>query len=68
MAILDAHIPEGALSPSTERELLAKITDPVARARGSRSQQREGRPLAWVSAGVGTGRLSCPEDDPCWTK
>ena len=25
--MLDGYIPEGALSPSTERELLAKITD-----------------------------------------
>jgi len=27
MPMLDAYIPEGALSPSAERELLAKITD-----------------------------------------
>jgi hypothetical protein len=27
MPILDAYIPEGALSPSAERDLLAKISD-----------------------------------------
>jgi hypothetical protein len=32
MPMCDAYIPEGALSPSTERELLGRITDPVARA------------------------------------
>jgi hypothetical protein len=40
--MLDAYIPEGALSPSAERKLLAKITDLFARARGRRPQQREG--------------------------
>ena len=42
MPMLDAYIPEGALSPSAERELLAKLTDPVDRARGGRPQQRDG--------------------------
>ena len=42
MSILDAYIPEGALSPSTERELLAKITDLLLEHEGVDPQQREG--------------------------
>jgi phenylpyruvate tautomerase PptA (4-oxalocrotonate tautomerase family) len=68
MSILDAYIPEGAVSPSTERELLAKITDLLLEHEGVDPTNERVRPLAWVSAGVDTGRLGCPEDDPCRTK
>jgi len=53
MSILDAYIPEGALSPSTERELLAKITDLLLEHEGVDPSNERARPLAWVSAGVG---------------
>jgi hypothetical protein len=35
MPMLDAYIPEGALSPSAERELLAKLTDLLIEHEGS---------------------------------
>jgi hypothetical protein len=68
MSILDAYIPEGALSPSTERELLTNITDLSLEHEGVEPSNKRARPLAWVSAGVDTGRLGRPEDDPCRTK
>jgi hypothetical protein len=68
MSILDAYIPEGTLSPSTDRELLAKITDLLLEHEGVDPSNESARPLAWVSAGVDTGRLGCPEGDPCRTK
>jgi hypothetical protein len=42
MPRLDADIPKGALLPSAERELLAKVTDPVAPSTRTSTQQREG--------------------------
>ena len=68
MPMLDAYIPEGALSPGAERELLTKITDLLLEHEGVDPSNERARPLAWVSAGVDTGRLGCPEDDPCRTK
>jgi hypothetical protein len=68
VSILDAYIPEGALSPSTERELLPKITDLLLEHEGVDPSNERARPLAWVSAGVDTGRLGSPEDDRCRTK
>jgi hypothetical protein len=68
MPMLDAYIPEGALSPSAERELLAKITGLLLEHKGVDPSNDRARPLAWVSAGVDTGRLGCLEDNPCRTQ
>ena len=48
MPMLDAYIPEGALSPSAERELLAKITDLLLEHEGVDPSNERARPLAWV--------------------
>jgi hypothetical protein len=48
MPILDAYIPEGALSPGAERELLAKITDLLLEHEGVDPRNERARPLAWV--------------------
>ncbi len=68
MPMLDAYIPEGALSPSAESELLATITDLLLEHEGVDPSNERARPLAWVSAGVDRGGLGCREDDPCRTK
>jgi hypothetical protein len=53
MSMLDAYIPGGALSPSTERELLPKITDLLLEHEGvdpsARGPDRSsGSPRAWI--------------------
>jgi hypothetical protein len=48
MPMLDAYIPEGALSPSAESELLATITDLLLEHEGVDSSNERARPLAWV--------------------
>jgi phenylpyruvate tautomerase PptA (4-oxalocrotonate tautomerase family) len=48
MPMLDAYIPEGALSPSAEHELLAKITDLLLEHEGVDPSNERARPLAWV--------------------
>ena len=48
MPMLDACIPEGALSPNAERELLAKITDLLLEHEGVDPSNERARPLAWV--------------------
>lgn len=48
MPMLDAYIPEGALLPSAERELLAKITDLLLEHEGVDPSNERARPLAWV--------------------
>ena len=48
MPMLDAYIPEGALSPNAERELLAKITDLLLEHEGVDPSNERARPLAWV--------------------
>jgi phenylpyruvate tautomerase PptA (4-oxalocrotonate tautomerase family) len=44
----DAYIPEGALSPSAERELLGKITDLLLEHEGVHPTNKRARALAWV--------------------
>jgi phenylpyruvate tautomerase PptA (4-oxalocrotonate tautomerase family) len=44
----DAYIPEGALSPGAERELLGKITDLLLEHEGVRPTNKRARALAWV--------------------
>ena len=48
MPMLDAYIPEGALSPSAESELLATITDLLLEHEGGDPSNERARPLAWV--------------------
>jgi hypothetical protein len=48
MPMLDAYIPEGALSPSAERELVAKVTDLLLEHEGVDPSNERARPLAWV--------------------
>jgi phenylpyruvate tautomerase PptA (4-oxalocrotonate tautomerase family) len=48
MPMCDAYIPAGALSPSAERELLAKITDLLLEHEGVRSTNKRAQALAWV--------------------
>jgi phenylpyruvate tautomerase PptA (4-oxalocrotonate tautomerase family) len=48
MPMLDAYIPEGALSPSVECELLATITDLLLEHEGVDPSNERARPLAWV--------------------
>jgi phenylpyruvate tautomerase PptA (4-oxalocrotonate tautomerase family) len=48
MPMLDAYIPEGALSAGAERELLAKITDLLLEHEGVDPSNERARPLAWV--------------------
>ena len=48
MPVLDAYIPEGALSPSAERELLATVTDLLLEHQGVDPRNERARPLAWV--------------------
>ena len=63
MPFLDAYIPEGALSPGAERELLAKITDLLLEHEGVDPKNERARSLAWVlrppRAGV---RGRCPAE------
>src|SRR6516225_4815942 len=48
MPMLDAYIPEGALSPDAERELVRKITDALLEHEGVDPINERGRKLAWV--------------------
>jgi phenylpyruvate tautomerase PptA (4-oxalocrotonate tautomerase family) len=48
MPMLDAYIPEGALSPSAERELVAKLTDLLLEHEGVDPTNEFARNLAWV--------------------
>lgn len=48
MPFLDAYIPEGALSPSAERELVARITDLLIEHEGVDPANEMARKLAWV--------------------
>jgi hypothetical protein len=49
MPMLDAYIPQGALSPSAERRLLGRITDALLEHEGVDPANERGRRLAWVS-------------------
>lgn len=49
MPMLDAYIPEGALSPSAERELLGKITDLLLEHEGVDPTNERARAIAWIS-------------------
>jgi phenylpyruvate tautomerase PptA (4-oxalocrotonate tautomerase family) len=46
--MLDAYIPDGALSPGAERELIRKITDALLEHEGVDPANERGRKLAWV--------------------
>jgi hypothetical protein len=48
MPMLDAYIPEGALWPSAERKLPAKITNLLLEDEDSNPSNEKDRPLAWV--------------------
>ncbi len=48
MPMLDAYIPDGALSPSAERELLVKLTDVLIEHEGVDPRNEMARQLAWV--------------------
>jgi phenylpyruvate tautomerase PptA (4-oxalocrotonate tautomerase family) len=48
MPMLDACIPEGALSPTAERELVGKITDLLLEHEGVDPTNEKARALAWV--------------------
>src|SRR6516165_1848715 len=48
MPMLDAYIPDGALSPNAERELVRKITDALLEHEGVDPANEAGRKLAWV--------------------
>jgi phenylpyruvate tautomerase PptA (4-oxalocrotonate tautomerase family) len=48
MPFCDAYIPEGALSPSAERELLGKITDLLLEHEGVDPTNERARMIAWV--------------------
>ncbi len=48
MPICDAYISEGALAPSAERQLLAKVTDLLLEHEGVDPTNETGRKLAWV--------------------
>lgn len=49
MPMCDAYIPDGALSPSAERELLGKITDLLLEQEGVDPTNERARAIAWVS-------------------
>jgi phenylpyruvate tautomerase PptA (4-oxalocrotonate tautomerase family) len=48
MPMLDAFIPEGALSPDSERALLAELTDILLRNEGADPADPRARSIAWV--------------------
>ena len=48
MPLLHAYIPDGALSPSAERELVAKVTDVLLEHEGVDPANEKARRLAWV--------------------
>src|SRR6266536_3350314 len=48
MPMLDAYIPEGALTPEAERKLLGTCTDLLLEHEGARPTNERARSLAWV--------------------
>jgi phenylpyruvate tautomerase PptA (4-oxalocrotonate tautomerase family) len=48
MPMLDAYIPEGALAPEAERELMSKLTDTLLRNEGADPSNPLVRSIAWV--------------------
>jgi phenylpyruvate tautomerase PptA (4-oxalocrotonate tautomerase family) len=48
MPMLDAYIPEGALSPAAERQLLGRVTDLLLEHEGADPSNQRARDLAWV--------------------
>lgn len=48
MPMLDAYIPEAALSPSAEKELMAKLTDILLEWEGADPTNTMARSIAWV--------------------
>jgi phenylpyruvate tautomerase PptA (4-oxalocrotonate tautomerase family) len=48
MPMLDAYIPEGALEPGAERELLARCTDLLIEHEGADASNETVRSIAWV--------------------
>jgi phenylpyruvate tautomerase PptA (4-oxalocrotonate tautomerase family) len=48
MPMLDAYIPEGALSPEAERQLLGELTDLLLRHEGADPSDERTRSIAWV--------------------
>jgi phenylpyruvate tautomerase PptA (4-oxalocrotonate tautomerase family) len=48
MPMLDAYIPDGALTPEAERTLLATCTDPLLEHEGVDPNNDRARSLAWV--------------------
>jgi phenylpyruvate tautomerase PptA (4-oxalocrotonate tautomerase family) len=48
MPMCDAYIPEGALSSSAERKLLAKLSDLMLEHEGVDPTNEKSRPLSWV--------------------
>jgi phenylpyruvate tautomerase PptA (4-oxalocrotonate tautomerase family) len=48
MPMLDAYIPEGALSPVAERALISQLTDLLLRHEGADPADERARSIAWV--------------------
>lgn len=48
MPMCDAYIPDGALSPTAERELLRRVTDALLEHEGVNPTNERARALAWV--------------------
>lgn len=48
MPMLDAYIPEGALEPPAEKELMTKLTDILLRWEGADPTDATARSIAWV--------------------
>jgi phenylpyruvate tautomerase PptA (4-oxalocrotonate tautomerase family) len=48
MPMLDAYIPEGALRPEAERQLLGELTDLLLRHEGADPTDERTRSIAWV--------------------
>lgn len=48
MPMLDVYIPEGALAPNAERDLLAQLTDILLRNEGADPDDPTTRQIAWV--------------------
>ena len=68
MPMLDAYIPEGALSEQAERELLSDLTDILLEHEGADPANPVARAIAWVflhrPAADRTGRH--PKRWKCW--
>lgn len=48
MPMLDVFIPEGAIAPAAEQELIAKLTDLLLRHEGADPANEQARKIAWV--------------------